>query len=271
MTDRYAVIGHPIAQSKSPEIHAAFAAALGHAIAYDRIDGGLDGFAVSVAAFRASGGQGLNVTAPFKVDAHALATVRSERVRQAGAANCLRFAADQVEAENFDGVGLCTDLEANLRSPLAGRRVLVLGAGGAARGVLAPLLAAGPARLTLANRGMAKAVALADSFPGVEPCALEALDGAGGFDVIINATSAGLHGEAFGLPGSTFSAGALAYDMSYGKGLTGFLHAARAAGVTRLHDGVGMLVEQAAESFAWWRGTRPATAPVIARLTVPLG
>lgn len=270
MTDRYAVIGNPIAHSKSPLIHAAFAAALGQDVHYGRIEGVLDAFGSAVEAFRADSGLGMNVTAPFKVEAFELARVRSERVVRAGAANCLRFAGGHIEAENFDGIGLRTDIEDNLGTPLAGRRILILGAGGAARGVLAPLLASSPAALVLANRSITKAVAIAEIFPGVEPCLIADLHRYAGFDVVINATSAGLHGEALDLPTSAFGADALAYDMTYGKGLTSFLRAAQSADVTRLHDGVGMLVEQAAESFAWWRGIRPETRDIIAEHTVPL-
>lgn len=270
MTDLYAVIGNPIAHSKSPRIHAAFAAALGHDIDYERIEGALDAFGPAVEAFRANQGLGMNVTAPFKVEAFELTSIRSERVRRAGAANCLRFTEGQIEAENFDGVGLRIDIEGNLATPLEGRRVLILGAGGAARGVLEPLFASSPAALVLANRSITKAVAIAEIFPGVEPCLLADLHRYPGFDVVINATSAGLHGEALEVPGAVFEADGLAYDMTYGKGLTGFLSVAQGAGVTRLHDGVGMLVEQAAESFAWWRGVRPETRDIIAELTIPL-
>lgn len=270
MTDRYAVIGNPITQSKSPLIHAAFATALGHDIDYRRIEGPLDAFGPAIEAFRANSGFGMNVTAPFKVEAFELASVHSERVRRSGAANCLRFVESRIEAENFDGVGLRTDIEDNLATRLAGCRVLLLGAGGAARGVIEPLLASSPAALVVANRSITKAVAIAEIFRGVEPCLLADLHRYSGFDVVINATSAGLHGKALGLPETVFAAGGLAYDMTYGKGLTDFLSAAQTAGVTRLHDGVGMLVEQAAESFAWWRGVRPATRDIIADLTVPL-
>ncbi len=270
MTDLYAVIGNPISQSKSPVIHAAFAASLGHDVEYRAIEAPLDGFRSAIEAFRAAGGLGLNVTAPFKLDAFELSTVRSQPVQRAEASNCLRFVNGRVEAENFDGTGLRIDIEDNLATPLAGRRILILGAGGAARGVLAPLLAGNPAALVLANRSITKAVAIAEIFPGVEPCALDNLGRYTGFDVVINATSAGLHGEVMALSALIFADGALAYDLSYGKGLTSFLHTAKSAGVDRLHDGVGMVVEQAAESFAWWRGVRPATRDIIAQLTKPL-
>lgn len=269
MPDLYAVIGNPIAQSKSPLIHTEFAAASGQDLVYRPILGSLGEFASTVEAFRAQGGRGLNVTAPFKLDAFEYAAVQRGRALEAGAANCLRFDGDRVEAENFDGVGLLRDITVNLAVAVAGRRVLLLGAGGAARGALAPLLAERPAALVVANRSLTKAVALAEAFPGAEPCLLSTLSRFEAFDIVINATSAGLHGEALDLPASIFAEG-LAYDMTYGKGMTGFLRAASAAGVTRLHDGVGMLVEQAAEAFAWWRGVRPNTAGVIERLTVPL-
>lgn len=270
MTDLYAVIGNPITQSKSPAIHAAFAASVGHDVEYRAIKAPLDEFRSSIEAFRTAGGLGLNVTAPFKLEAFELSTVRSQPVQRAEASNCLRFVNGQVEAENFDGVGLRIDIEDNLATPLAGRRVLILGAGGAARGILGPLLAGNPAALVLANRSITKAVAIAETFPGVEPCALNELGRYTGFDVVINATSAGLHDEAMALNASIFADDALAYDLSYGKGLTSFLHAAKSAGVELLHDGVGMVVEQAAESFAWWRGVRPATRDIIAQLTKPL-
>ena len=269
MPDLYAVIGNPIAQSKSPLIHSEFARASGQDLIYRAVLGSSDGFRAAVDAFRGDGGRGLNVTSPFKLDAFAYATELHERAWQAGAVNCLRCDGDRVEGENFDGVGLLRDLTVNLGTLLMGKRVLVLGAGGAARGALAPLIVEQPAALVVANRSMKNAEALAAAFPGVEPCALSALPRFGSFEIVINATSAGLHGEALNLPASIFADG-LAYDMTYGKGLTGFLRSARHAGVTRLHDGVGMLVEQAAEAFTWWRGVRPVTAGIIERLTVPL-
>ena len=273
MTDRYAVIGHPISHSKSPQIHAAFARATGQDIAYTAIEAPLDGFAATVRAFREQGGRGANVTLPFKLQACELATDPSEAARLAGAANALRFEpGDRIRAENFDGVGLVNDIQRNLGHALKGRRVLLLGAGGATRGALLPLAQQGPAALAVANRTADKAHALRADF------AAHATLQSGGyadlagerFDVVINATSAGLSGEALPLPGGLFAPGALAYDMVYGKGLTPFLRQAREAGVHALADGVGMLVEQAAEAFAWWRGVRPGTREVIGRLSVPL-
>ena len=266
MTDKYAVIGNPIRQSKSPAIHCAFADATGQSLHYDAIEGPLGGFADAVDAFRAAGGRGLNVTAPFKLDAFAYATILHDRARQAGAVNCMRFDGDRVEADNFDGIGLLRDITINLALPITGKRVLMLGAGGAARGALEPILSAAPSSLVVANRTRARAAELA----GVTPCGLDELARFEAFDLVINATSAGLHGVALSIPASIFRRESLAYDMTYGKGLTGFLRLAQRAGVTRLHDGVGMLAEQAAEAFAWWRGVRPDTRRVIERLTVPL-
>ena len=276
MPDRYAVIGHPIAHSKSPLIHGLFAQATGQDMVYEAIDGGAaaGGFANALAAFRASGGRGLNVTLPYKLEALAAADAAGDDARLAGAANALRFDGGRIEARNFDGIGLVRDIEVNLRRPLQGQAVLVLGAGGATRGALLPLARAGAARIVVANRTADKAAALARELaPNAGACALhgggfDALQGA--FDLVINATSASLSGAAPPVPASAFAPGALAYDMVYGKGLTPFLRAAQQAGAAQVADGVGMLVEQAAEAFAWWRGVRPDTRAALARLTVPL-
>lgn len=276
MTDRYAVIGNPIAQSKSPQIHTAFAHATGQALEYSRMLAPVGGFAAAVDAFRAAGGRGLNITAPFKLDAFAYATEVSPAAQMAGAVNAMKFEGERVHAENFDGVGLVRDLQHNLGVPLRGRRVLLLGAGGAARGALLPLLDEHPALLCVANRTAAKAQELAllarqhrgPEVP-VQACGLEALQGQA-FDVVLNATSSSLSAEPLPLPKGVFAPGALAYDLTYGKGLTPFLGQAQQAGVAQLADGVGMLAEQAAEAFAWWRGVRPDTAQVIRDLTVPL-
>ena len=273
MTDQYAVIGNPIAQSKSPLIHAEFARATGQSLDYGAIEAPPDGFAAAVDAFRAGGGSGMNVTAPFKLDAFAYATVLRDRARLAGAVNCMKFDGDRVEAENFDGIGLRRDIEHNLGIRLRGKRLLILGAGGATRGALLPLLEAGPAALVVANRTQATADELGRQFGECGPLATVAaaqLSDAGTFDLVLNATSASLRAELPALPASVFEPGSVAYDLTYGKGLTPFLGFARAHGVARLHDGVGMLVEQAAEAFLWWRGVRPRTQAVIERLTVPL-
>lgn len=272
MTDRYAVIGNPIAFSKSPLIHSSFAQATGQDLDYSKIEGPLGQFAATVDAFRAQGGRGLNITAPFKLDAFAYATEHSPAAQLAGAANAMKFDGERVLAENFDGVGLVRDVVHNLGQPLRGKRVLVLGAGGAARGALLPFLAEQPAELVIANRSLDKAQALAgigSQHGQVNASNLQDLHGQR-FDLVFNATSASLHGELPPVPVSVFADCALAYELAYGKGLTPFLRLAQGAGVAQLADGVGMLAEQAAEAFAWWRGVRPQTRAVIEQLTVPL-
>lgn len=269
MADQYAVIGHPVAHSKSPLIHAAFAEQTGQAITYGALLAPLDDFAGAVKRFRDAGGRGANVTLPFKHEAHTLATTCSERALQARAVNTLTFSGDDIAGDNTDGVGLIRDVTINVGCAIEGRRILLMGAGGAAYGVIAPLLDAQPASLTVVNRTIAKAHALREHFARVHRLgssievvsygALAALT----FDLVINSTSAGLHGGMAPLPDTLFAAGALAYDMVYG--VTPFIEFARARGA-RSVDGIGMLVEQAAESFYIWRGVRPETAPVIAML-----
>jgi shikimate dehydrogenase len=273
MADRYAVVGNPVAHSKSPLIHAEFARQTGQDMEYGRLLAPLDGFRATVAAFRREGGRGLNVTLPFKLEAFALADRRSQRALDAEAANTLKFDADSIFADNTDGVGLLRDLEVNLRFPLGGRRILLMGAGGAVQGTLGPLIAARPALLVIANRTLEKAERLVARFSAaaaasgtrLQASGYEALAGRG-FDLAVNGTSASLHGALPDLPGGVFAIGALAYDMMYGNGLTAFLQRAQGQGAARLADGIGMLVEQAAESFLIWRGVRPHTAPVIAQL-----
>jgi shikimate dehydrogenase len=272
MTDRYAVIGNPIAQSKSPLIHSTFAQLTRQDLEYIRIEGELGGFAKAVDAFRAAGGLGMNITAPFKLDAFAYATEHSERAQLAGAVNAIKFDGQRVIAENFDGIGLVRNLTHNLNCELKGKRVLLLGAGGATRGALLPFLEQQPAQLVIVNRSVAKAQELVDKFQSsgnISACGYSDL-GTQQYDVVLNATSASLHAELPPLPVSVFAPGALAYELAYGKGLTPFLRMAQSAGVQRLADGVGMLAEQAAEAFEWWRGVRPDTKDVIAQLTVPL-
>jgi shikimate dehydrogenase len=273
MTDRYALFGNPVSHSKSPLIHNGFAAATGQDVEYGLIEAPPGGFAAAALAFRDSGARGCNITTPFKLDAFALASERLPRAELAGAANCLKFERDgRILAEMFDGIGLANDIERNLGFPMRGKRVLLLGAGGAVRGALAPLLERGPARLVVANRTADKAVALAALFAAHGPVAGCGIDALGGerFDLVVHGTSASLRGESPALPPGLFSGTALAYDMTYGKGLTPFLRRARDAGVPRLADGVGMLVEQAAEAWVWWRNLRPDTRAVIDKLTVPL-
>ena len=271
MPDRYAVIGHPVSHSKSPLIQNAFAEQTGQDMVYGIVEAPLDGFHSAVAAFRAAGGKGMNVTAPFKLQAFELATNPSDRARPAGASNALKVDGDRMFAEHFDGVGMVRDITRNLGFPVRGHRVLVLGAGGAARGVVQPLLAETPALLAVANRTSGKAEALRQLFAGVGTLEAGGLDDFvdTAFDIVINATSASLQGETPAVPASAFRKGGLAYEMVYGKGLTPFLALAQASGAGRLADGVGMLVEQAAEGFEWWRGVRPDTRGVIERLAVP--
>ena len=270
MTDQYAIIGNPVQQSKSPIIHLAFAQATKQNLEYTKIEG--HAFAADVDAFRARGGRGMNITAPFKLDAFAYATERSERAQLAGAANALKFDGERVLAENFDGIGLVRDVTHNLRCPLKGKRVLILGAGGATRGALLPFLAEQPAELVIANRSLGKAqelVAIGASQGRVRGCTYAELEGQN-FDLVFNATSASLHAELPPVPASVFAGCTLAYELAYGKGLTPFLRLAQNAGVKQVADGVGMLAEQAAEAFEWWRGVRPDTRAVIELLTVPL-
>ena len=275
MSELYAVIGRPIGHTKSPLIHGMFARQTGQAIDYIALEAPIGGFAPLVDRFRADGGRGLNITAPFKLDAFAYSTELMERAGLAGAVNAMRFDGDRVVGDNFDGIGLVNDIQRNLGCPMRGRRVLLLGAGGAARGAIVPFLEERPAELVIANRTAAKAVALGEEFSrygrlvGVGFGELaRAADG--GFDVVVNATSAGQGGQMPGVVAAVFGADCLAYELVYGKGLTPFLRLAREVGVERIADGVGMLVEQAAEAFAWWRGVRPDTRAVIAALTVPL-
>lgn len=272
MTDRYALFGNPIRHSKSPVIHGTFARQTAQDMAYELIEAPEAGFADAVAAFRTSGGRGFNVTMPFKMEAFELAADLSERARRAGAVNAVKIDGGRLLAENFDGVGLLNDIQANLRYPLAGRRVLLLGAGGAARGALLPFLNASPVRLVLANRTVAKAHALGEAFFGVGPLQPGGYADIGprSFDVIVNATSASMRGELPPVPRTAFGSGCNAYDVVYGRGMTPFLRLAQDSGAGLLADGVGMLVEQAAEAFAWWRGVRPLTGPTIEALRKPL-
>ena len=268
MSDHYAVFGNPIGHSKSPLIHAAFARQTGEDIDYRALEAPLDGFPAALDAFVAAGGRGANVTVPFKPQAYALADRRTPRAELAGAVNTLICDGGQMVGDNTDGCGLLRDITGNLGVDVAGRRVLLLGAGGAARGVVGPLLEARPQSLTIANRTPATAVALAERF-----AALGAVDAGGygqlagrAFDIVIDATSAGLVAAVPPLPQGVFAADSLAYTMVYGAGASAFQTFAREQGAALVADGLGMLVEQAAESFFVWRGVRPAAAPVIALL-----
>jgi len=273
LPDRYAVAGNPVQHSQSPFIHAAFAHQTGQAVDYGRLLCPLDGFAEAIRRFASdtSAGRvrGCNVTVPFKFEAFALAPRCTPRAALAQAANTLRFDTEGWLADNTDGIGLVRDIECNAGVPLAGRRVLLIGAGGAAAGALGPLLDAAPAELVVANRTLAKAENLVDRHRAVAgAAALSARtpkDCGGGFDVVINATASSLQGADIPVDAAVLRAGCLALDMMYGPAAQGFMDWARRHGATT-RDGLGMLVEQAAQAFALWRGVRPETAAVLAAL-----
>jgi len=265
-TRKFAVFGNPIKHSKSPIIHAAFAGQFGHCIEYRAVRVEINDFERSARGFFAGGGAGLNVTVPFKPEAAALADRLSDRARRAGAANTLHPAADgAILGDNTDGLGLVRDMVVNLGWAVQGARVLVLGAGGAARGVLEPLLLEGPHSLFIANRTGAKAEALAAAFGELGSVAgggLDALEGRA-FDLVINATSAGLAGEVPPLPPAMLTERSCCYDMVYGPEPTAFMRWAAQHAAWAVSDGLGMLVEQAAESYYRWHQARPETGPVI--------
>jgi shikimate dehydrogenase len=266
---RYAVMGNPVAHSKSPEIHQLFARQFGHRIEYLAIQVDPGGFPQAVEQFRAGGGSGLNVTVPFKLEAFRLADHVSDRAALAGAVNTLKFEPDdKTFGDNTDGIGLVHDIELNLGIVLKDREVLILGAGGAVRGVLGPLLKHHPAKLAIANRTVARARDVAETFREhgpIEICTFENLRGKH-FDIVINGTSSSLQDELPPLPETLYARGALAYDMVYGDRPTPFLEWSLLHNAERASDGLGMLVEQAAESYFVWRGVRPDTKPVIAAL-----
>tara|TARA_B100001250_G_scaffold412326_1_gene443240 strand:+ start:3231 stop:4070 length:840 start_codon:yes stop_codon:yes gene_type:complete len=273
MTDLYAVLGHPISHSKSPQIHTLFAGQTGEDLLYRAVLVPLDGFADEVSKLiRQQGMTGMNVTVPFKEEAFQLAQQRTPRAERAGAVNTLKVLSNgTLLADNTDGAGLIRDITVNQGVSLKGKQVLVLGAGGAVRGILQPLLEQQPAAVVIANRTVSKAEALAADFADlgrISGCGFaEATppDGSA-FDVIINGTSASLAGELPPLTSSVIGPETVCYDMMYGKGLTVFNRWAREHGAARVIDGLGMLVEQAAEAFELWRGVRPDTAPVMAEL-----
>ena len=274
---RYAVIGNPVAHSRSPAIHAMFAQQTGQQIDYGRVLAPLDGFLAAVQTFRAEGGQGLNVTVPFKAEAFAYAQRHTQRAAVAGAVNTLVFQADAVLGDNTDGAGLVSDLQGRLGLSLQGARVLMLGAGGAARGVVQPLLEAGVSQLSIANRTPARAEVLcAEVSARIAPvqagrlAALSLEQAHGRFDLIINATAAGLSDAAPDIRPEVLAHAAMALDMVYAAQPTAFMRLAHSAGCPRTEDGLGMLVGQAAESFALWRGVRPDVAPVYAALRAAL-
>ena len=265
MTDKYAVIGNPISHSKSPLIHALFAAQTGQDISYEAIAAPLDGFAATIARLHSEGYKGCNVTVPFKFEAFKIADQLSERALSAQSVNTLSFDENVIRGDNTDGAGLVRDIEINIGINLQGKNVLMMGAGGAASGVVLPLLLTG-ATLTVANRTDSRAHEMAERFAYLGRVYTSSYDDLFGqcFDIVINATSAGLTDSEVPLPPGIFAPGALAYDMMYGRE-TPFMAFARSEGA-QVSDGLGMLVEQAAEAFYIWRGVRPDTAPVIAAL-----
>jgi shikimate dehydrogenase len=274
MTDLYCVMGNPVEHSKSPWIHARFAELTGQHLLYEKRLVPLDGFARAVREFAAHHGKGCNVTVPFKFEAPALATRLSPRALLAQAANTLRFDADGVFADNTDGVGLVNDISGNAGVGLNGRDVLLIGAGGAAAGVLGPLIEASPHRIVVANRTLDKARTLIerhDTLAIQHRVELAASDLAvrDRFDVVVNATASSLAGAAVPVPGAVLKPGALAYDMMYGPAAQGFLDWARENGPVA-RDGLGMLVEQAAEAFLVWRGVRPPSSQVLGELRASL-
>lgn len=274
--DRYCVMGNPIEHSRSPWIHARFAALSGHNLQYDKRLVPLDGFAQAVAAFRAEGGLGCNITVPFKFEAAQLANHQSPRAQLAGASNFLHFRADGIHADNTDGAGLVNDIQNNAGVALAGCDVLLIGAGGASAGVLGPLIAAQARRITVANRTLGKAealvarhAALAQSH-GVQVDSAELAAVQMPYDIVVNATASSLSGAGVPVSPSVLKPGALALDMMYGPAAAGFMDWARTHQATP-RDGLGMLVEQAAEAFLLWRGVRPPSAQVLAELRASLG
>ena len=264
-------MGNPVEHSRSPWIHARFAALTGQRLDYTRQLVPLDGFAEAVRAFAAAGGRGCNVTVPFKLEAAGLAATRSERVQLAGAANTLVFQDGAIHADNTDGLGLVADILQGAGVPLAGRDVLLVGAGGASAGVLGPILREGPRRVVVANRTLERAQALVQAHGALAllqkaELSAQTLQAPGqNFDVVINATASSLAGGGVPVPSSVLRPGALAYDMMYGPAAQGFLDWATHHGA-QARDGLGMLVEQAAEAFALWRGVRPPSAAVLAEL-----
>lgn len=272
MTDHYAVIGHPIAHSKSPRIHGLFAAQTRQDMDYQAVLAPREDFAGTVRDLLDQGYRGFNVTVPFKEEAFRMAGELSERARRAGAVNTLSVIGGVLHGDNTDGVGLVTDLRGHQGARLAGQRILLLGAGGAVRGVLAPLLAESPACLHIANRTAQKAIDLAAAFTDLGKLSgggLEDLAARGPFDLIINGTAAGINDDMPALPDGLLAPGAGCYDMMYGDAPTAFLRWAAQQGAAWTRDGLGMLVEQAAEAFRIWRGCRPPDVAAVMRALRP--
>jgi len=266
--DRYGLVGHPVEHSRSPLIHTVFARQTGQRLTYELIDATPAAFETAVRGFGAAGGKGLNVTVPHKEAAFALCAEHGEAAVVAGAVNTISMVAGALRGDNTDGVGFIRDVTVNLRQPLAGARIVVLGAGGAARGILGPLLNEKPASVTLANRTQERADEVVAKFGGADLVArtFAELAEQPPFDVLINATSAGLKGDVPPFPPSLVGPDSFCYDLVYGSSDTPFVAWAKAHGAARAAQGWGMLVEQAAESFAIWRGVRPDTKPLLKQI-----
>jgi shikimate dehydrogenase len=264
--DRYGLVGHPVAHSRSPIIHTLFARQTAQRLSYELLDASPEEFVTAVRDFGAAGGRGLNVTVPHKEAAFALVDEASAAARIAGAVNTLTFHGKHLRGDNTDGVGFIRDVTVNQREALADRSVIVLGAGGAARGVIGPLLAAAPREVVVANRTKERAVQLVEHFRdhgAIRAAAFDELAALPAFDVVVNATSAGLKGESPPFPATLLGAATFCYDMVYSQSDTPFIVWARTNRAARAVQGWGMLVEQAAESFYIWRGVRPNTAPIL--------
>jgi shikimate dehydrogenase len=267
--DRYALVGHPVHHSRSPLIHQLFARQRGERLSYELIDADADHFETAVRGFKAAGGKGLNVTVPHKQAAYRLADDLGLEAQVAKAVNTLSFQNGRIRGDNTDGIGFMRDLTVNLKRQVAGKRVLVLGAGGAARGILGPLLSAGPEALVVANRTVARAQALQQEFDAgqsIRVCTFDDLERLPPFDFVINATSAGLKGEQPPFPDTLVNAASFCYDLAYSLKDTPFVSWARRSGAGRVVQGWGMLVEQAAESYSIWRGHRPETAAILSKM-----
>jgi shikimate dehydrogenase len=266
--DRYGLIGHPVKHSHSPVIHGLFAKQTRQNITYELIDASIEAFEPTIDEFRGAGGKGLNVTLPHKQHAYRIADSSEASAQAAQAANTLTFEDTKIAAANTDGIGLIRDLETNLKLSLRDKKVLILGAGGAARGIVLPLLRAG-VRLTVANRTMARAVGLKkllNSHGRIDVCSFDELADLPAQDLVVNATSAGVKGQSAPFPPELFGSGTFCYDLSYSIHDTPFVKLARAHGAAEAVQGWGMLIEQAAESFSIWRGVRPETAEILAKL-----
>ena len=269
--DRYGVMGYPVSHSRSPVIHRLFALQTGQNIQYELLQVTPDKLSVAVRQFQRTGGKGLNVTVPHKAEVTKLCDHLTERASTAGAANTLTFNDSEIHGDNTDGIGLLRDLAINLGVTIDGANILILGAGGATRGIVGPLLEMQPASLRIANRTLDKAQILADHFSRSGPvsaCRFNVVPVTQDYDLIINATSAGVKGEAPPYPAAAISKNTLCYDLSYGLKPTPFSIWAREQGAERSVMGWGMLVEQAAESFSIWRGVRPETAPVLKQMKI---